>query len=411
MRKAAVLLLSLLLVAGPVRPVRAGGPAPALAELTDAAGRRVGLAVFSPADGGVRIRVEAEGLAPGAHGIHIHEAGRCDPPDFLSAGPHFNPSGRRHGLLNPEGPHAGDLPNLVAGPDGRAAYEAVAPLVGLEPGPAGILGRALVVHAGPDDYLTDPAGNSGPRVACGVISGPRPLARGRALMERGLLTVSFELENPLTVDLAEVYLALSVPAGVEGVEPSPPPAGSWFAGLSGGVAGWVIDRIPAGGRLGPFGFGGRVVGPTPGPVRAWAHWRNPAEGTGLLALAGPYPAGLPAGLVRLSGVVPRMGEHWARPGDLPLGPVYGIYGGRLVFIEYALSAADLARGLERSGLPGTGDFGPVDHVEVSCGAEEESDMGPMTESHGESDMGPTAEPHCDIHLFLISPQERAGIRP
>jgi hypothetical protein len=173
---------------------------------------------------------------------------------------------------------------------------------------------------------------------------------------------------------------------------------------------------------GEFNFRGRVVGPTPVPVRAFAHWRAPAEGSGLLALAGPYPAGLPAGLVPLGGVVPGMGEHWARPGDLPLDPVYGIYGGRLVFIEYTVTAADLARGLERSDLPGTGGFGPVDHVELSCGAEE-SEMGPMTESHGESatgsmaeshvesEMGSMAEPHCEIHLFLVPAQERARIRP
>jgi Cu-Zn family superoxide dismutase len=108
-------------------------------------------------DGGVRIRVEVQGLTPGEHGIHIHAVGRCDPPDFLTAAGHFNPDGHRHGLLNPQGPHAGDLPNLIVRADGRARYEAVSY-------------RALVIHAQADDHLTDPAGNSGPRVACGVIA-------------------------------------------------------------------------------------------------------------------------------------------------------------------------------------------------------------------------------------------------
>jgi Cu-Zn family superoxide dismutase len=157
--------------------VAVGGQEPAAqAELVGSRGQKVGRALFFLlSDGGVRIRVEVQGLTPGEHGIHIHAVGRCDPPDFLTAAGHFNPDGRRHGLLNPQGPHAGDLPNLVVRADGRARYEAVSYRVTLDRGPSGLFdaggrGRALVIHAQADDHLTDPAGNSGPRVACGVIA-------------------------------------------------------------------------------------------------------------------------------------------------------------------------------------------------------------------------------------------------
>ena len=121
----------------------------------------------------VKIALEVEKLPPGPHGFHIHAVGRCDPPDFASAGAHFNPEGKKHGLKNPEGPHAGDLSNLVVGPDGTAKATASAPRVTLGAGPNSVFqpgGTALVIHAAPDDDVTDPAGNSGARIACGVIT-------------------------------------------------------------------------------------------------------------------------------------------------------------------------------------------------------------------------------------------------
>jgi Cu-Zn family superoxide dismutase len=166
-----LVLATVLALSGLSMPTQAAGPE-ASAELRDQSGKIVGRATFTQVDGGVRVHVEVSGLTPGQHGIHIHEAGRCDPPDFTSAGGHFNPYGRRHGLKNPEGPHAGDLPNLVADAGGRAIFEATAALVTLGPGPGslfGSAGTALVIHANPDDEMSDPAGNSGPRVACGVI--------------------------------------------------------------------------------------------------------------------------------------------------------------------------------------------------------------------------------------------------
>jgi Cu-Zn family superoxide dismutase len=120
----------------------------------------------------VRIVLEAQGLSPGAKGVHIHAVGKCDPPDFTTAGSHFNPAGRQHGALNPQGPHAGDLPNLTVGADGKGRLEASIELVTLLTGTNSVFdadGSAIVVHAAPDDFRTDPTGNSGARIACGVI--------------------------------------------------------------------------------------------------------------------------------------------------------------------------------------------------------------------------------------------------
>jgi superoxide dismutase, Cu-Zn family len=150
-------------------------PAPlATAELRNAAGERVGLATFTPGELRATLGVSVSGLEPGQHGIHIHQNGDCSPPDFSGAGEHFNPAGRKHGLENPDGPHAGDLPNLEVGADGSADVTLpIAPEL-LRPGDRSILApaaAALVIHAQPDDQRTDPSGESGERVVCGVIEG------------------------------------------------------------------------------------------------------------------------------------------------------------------------------------------------------------------------------------------------
>lgn len=145
----------------------------AAAPLRDAEGKVAGVALFVQEAQGVRISVTVKGLSPGEHGIHIHAVGVCEPPDFLSAGPHFNPTSKKHGLSNPEGPHAGDLPNLIMGEDGSAVYEHVTDRVTLTPGELSLFdedGSTLIIHAGPDDQITDPAGNSGARLLCGVIT-------------------------------------------------------------------------------------------------------------------------------------------------------------------------------------------------------------------------------------------------
>ena len=147
-------------------------PAPdAYAQLYDAKGADRGRADIYRDTTGLRIELVARGFAAGTYGMHVHAVGQCTPSDFASAGPHWNPTGVQHGRDNPMGAHHGDLPNLVIEPDqsGRATLR----LVGSRfEGDGGLLdadGAAFVIHAGPDDYKTDPSGNSGGRVACGVI--------------------------------------------------------------------------------------------------------------------------------------------------------------------------------------------------------------------------------------------------
>jgi superoxide dismutase, Cu-Zn family len=143
----------------------------ASADIKDAAGKKVGEAILEQVDGGLQISVTFTGLPPGMHAFHIHEVGKCDPP-FESAGGHFNPTGKKHGKDNPAGPHAGDLPNLDVPQSGGLKVEITAKDVTLDGGRGGLLdadGAALVVHEGADDYKSDPAGNAGKRLACGVI--------------------------------------------------------------------------------------------------------------------------------------------------------------------------------------------------------------------------------------------------
>ena len=143
--------------------------------LYDAAGQEVARATRAQAGrDSVRLALDASHLPAGTHGTHLHETGRCDAPAFTTANAHVNPMARKHGLRNPQGPHLGDLPNLVVGADGRGHMEVVI-VASLRPGTPPLYdpdGTALVVHAGPDDMVTDPSGNSGARIACGVIATP-----------------------------------------------------------------------------------------------------------------------------------------------------------------------------------------------------------------------------------------------
>jgi superoxide dismutase, Cu-Zn family len=141
--------------------------------LLDANGDTVGHVMLHPAGQGVHMMLTLRGLPPGEKGLHFHEVGQCDPPTFESAGSHFAPGGRQHGFDNPQGPHAGDLRNVVVGEDGTASQEFTTDRVTLGEGPNSLYdddGTALVLHAGPDDYRTDPSGNSGDRIACGVVT-------------------------------------------------------------------------------------------------------------------------------------------------------------------------------------------------------------------------------------------------
>lgn len=146
--------------------------ASAIARLVSASGAPMGTATVTQVSGALQLRVDGMNLPSGAHGVHIHQVGNCTAPDFTSAGPHWNPTGAQHGKDNPAGMHMGDLPNLLVGSDGRGTLEyriAGATLTGGDHAMLDSDGAAIVIHATADDYRTDPAGNSGARIACGVF--------------------------------------------------------------------------------------------------------------------------------------------------------------------------------------------------------------------------------------------------
>ncbi|RYD98975.1 MAG: superoxide dismutase family protein [Sphingomonadales bacterium] len=172
MRGFAIAAMGALVLAGCTSPEKnaryMAGHFRAQADLFMADGTRVGTGIAEEVDGDIRVIVDVKGVPEGVHGVHIHTTGKCEAPDFASAGGHWNPSAHQHGKENPMGPHMGDLPNLHTDKDGRD--QLVLKLKGATF--AGLMdedGAALVVHAGPDDYKTDPSGNSGGRIACGVF--------------------------------------------------------------------------------------------------------------------------------------------------------------------------------------------------------------------------------------------------
>jgi Cu-Zn family superoxide dismutase len=145
---------------------------PATAEVKTADGKDVGIVTLTQTRSGVRLSGSLKGLPAGEHALHMHSVGKCEPP-FTSAGPHFNPAQKKHGKLNPEGHHAGDMDNIVVPASGNLALKIVNKDITLEKGkPNSVFqegGTAVVVHAAKDDYTTDPTGNAGDRIACGVV--------------------------------------------------------------------------------------------------------------------------------------------------------------------------------------------------------------------------------------------------
>lgn len=152
--------------------LQAQAPAPVKVELKNGQGAAVGTATLTQEMNMVHIALDVKGLTPGQHAIHIHMTPTCEGPAFASAGGHFNPAGKKHGSQNPEGPHAGDMPNFTVAADGTSKGMVMASNITLGTGANSVFangGTALVIHAGADDMKTDPAGAAGDRIACGVI--------------------------------------------------------------------------------------------------------------------------------------------------------------------------------------------------------------------------------------------------
>lgn len=144
------------------------------ANIVNAQGTQIGTAKFSPSGAGVRVSVKVSQLTPGEHGIHIHAVGKCEGPAFSTAGGHFNPNNSHHGIHNAKDPkpHVGDMPNLIVGKNGKGSANFTVEGATLDGGANSLFhegGTALVIHAKADDLMSDPSGNSGDRIACGVI--------------------------------------------------------------------------------------------------------------------------------------------------------------------------------------------------------------------------------------------------
>jgi superoxide dismutase, Cu-Zn family len=174
MKSAALWAMALILAIG--LAARVGAQEVAEGKFINGQGKEVGTVHIEHMPSATLFLLDLHDMPPGAHGIHIHSVAKCDPPTFDSAGPHFNPTNSQHGMKNPKGPHAGDLPNITIPASGK--LETTIMVAGMRQwdGEGGMLdgdGASLIIHANPDDYMTDPSGNSGARIACAKLDLPQ----------------------------------------------------------------------------------------------------------------------------------------------------------------------------------------------------------------------------------------------
>ncbi len=169
-----ICLLGVVVVAAAIATAHgAAKPKPVVVQLTDGQGKSVGTITISQGNGGLNFKLDLVNLPPGVHGFHVHQNAKCEGPAFTTAGPHFNPESKQHGTENPMGPHAGDMMNITVSANGTVKTTVTVKSVTMGDDSHSIFtngGTALVIHAKPDDYKTDPSGNSGDRIACGTIT-------------------------------------------------------------------------------------------------------------------------------------------------------------------------------------------------------------------------------------------------
>lgn len=213
----AVVLCALAVLAGPSNVLAQTPPTTASATLLDRNGQMLATAELreQPDQVLIALTFARAGVLTGEHAIHIHERGQCTAPDFADAGSIFNPQRKEHGLLDPAGPMVGDLPDLVLGHDGAARYNVAAPLATLRPGPTSLLnpgGTALVIDDGPDDNRSQPDGNSGARIACGVIvAGSQALSA--QVPNAAATSAANDASNPVVESIAVAALGVLLIAG------------------------------------------------------------------------------------------------------------------------------------------------------------------------------------------------------